>query len=94
MAAIAEDEDVDVKSRSLARFEPVEFDGRVVTQIEQLAKQRGLSTKRMPSGAGDIRQTPKPSQQNNLDAEGYRKLPRRPRMAAYGPCSYGSALTA
>ena len=52
VAAIAEDEDVDVKSRSLARFEPVEFDGRVVTQIEQLAKQRGLSTKRMPSGAG------------------------------------------
>jgi N-carbamoyl-L-amino-acid hydrolase len=52
VAAIAEDEDVDVKSRSLARFEPVEFDGRVVTQLEQLAKQRGLSTKRMPSGAG------------------------------------------
>ena len=52
VAAIAEDEDVDVKSRSLARFEPVEFDGRVVTQIEQLAKQRGLSTKRMPPGAG------------------------------------------
>tara|TARA_B100000686_G_scaffold230684_1_gene238099 strand:- start:10212 stop:11465 length:1254 start_codon:yes stop_codon:yes gene_type:complete len=52
VAAIAEDEDVDVKSRSLARFEPVEFDGRVVKQIEQLAKQRGLSTKRMPSGAG------------------------------------------
>ena len=52
VAAIAEDEDVNVESRSLARFEPVEFDGRVVGQIEQLAKQKGLSTKRMPSGAG------------------------------------------
>ena len=51
-AAIAEDEDVTVESRSLARFEPVEFDGRVVEQIEQLAEQTGLSTKRMPSGAG------------------------------------------
>ena len=52
VAAIAEDEDVTVESRSLARFEPVEFDGRVVEQIEQLAEQTGLSTKRMPSGAG------------------------------------------
>ena len=52
VAAIAEDEDVTVESRSLARFEPVEFDGRVVEQIEQLAAQTGLSTKRMPSGAG------------------------------------------
>ena len=52
VAAIAEDEDVTVERRSLARFEPVEFDGRVVEQIEQLAEQTGLSTKRMPSGAG------------------------------------------
>ena len=52
VAAIAEDEDVTVESRSLARFEPVEFDGRVVEQIEQLAEQTGLATKRMPSGAG------------------------------------------
>ena len=52
VAAIAEDEDVRVESRSLARFEPVEFDERVVEQIELLAEQSGLSTKRMPSGAG------------------------------------------
>ena len=52
VAAIAEDEEVTVESRSLARFEPGEFDGRVVEQIEQLAEQTGLSTKRMPSGAG------------------------------------------
>jgi N-carbamoyl-L-amino-acid hydrolase len=52
VAAIAEDEDVMVESRSLARFEPVEFDERVVEQIELLAEKTGLSTKRMPSGAG------------------------------------------
>ncbi|HJL99489.1 MAG: Zn-dependent hydrolase [Acidimicrobiales bacterium] len=52
VAAIAEDEDVTVESRSLARFEPVEFDERVVEQIELLAEKTGLSTKRMPSGAG------------------------------------------
>jgi len=49
---IAEAEGVTVESRSLARFEPVEFDSRVVDRIEVLARQKGLSTKRMPSGAG------------------------------------------
>jgi len=52
VAGIAEDEDVRVESRSLARFEPVEFDERVVERIELLAEKTGLSTKRMPSGAG------------------------------------------
>jgi N-carbamoyl-L-amino-acid hydrolase len=51
-AQLAQAEGVEVKSRTLARFEPVEFDSRVVDQIEQLATTRGLSTKRMPSGAG------------------------------------------
>ena len=49
---LAQSEGIDVNSRTLARFEPVEFDDRIVDQIEQLATQRGLSTKRMPSGAG------------------------------------------
>ena len=49
---LAQSEGIDVNSRPLARFEPVEFDDRIVDQIEQLATQRGLSTKRMPSGAG------------------------------------------
>ena len=49
---IAGREGVSVESRSLARFEPVEFDGRVVNAIEALAHQKGLSTRRMPSGAG------------------------------------------
>ncbi len=52
ITSVAESEGVEVESRSLARFEPVEFDDRVVGQIDQLAKQKGLSTKRMPSGAG------------------------------------------
>ena len=51
-AELAEAEGVEINSRTLARFEPVEFDDRVVDRIEQLATQRGLSTKRMPSGAG------------------------------------------
>ncbi len=49
---IADREDVIVESRLLARFEPVEFDERVVDCIEALAEQKGLSTRRMPSGAG------------------------------------------
>ena len=49
---IADREDNNVESRSLARFEPVEFDERVVDAIEALAQQKGLSTRRMPSGAG------------------------------------------
>ena len=51
-AQLAKAEGVEVTSRTLARFEPVEFDSRVVDQIEQLATTLGLSTKRMPSGAG------------------------------------------
>ena len=49
---IADREDINVESRSLARFEPVEFDERVVDAIEALAQEKGLSTRRMPSGAG------------------------------------------
>ena len=52
VAVFAKDEGLKVETRSLARFEPVEFDSRVVEQIEELAQRTGLSTKRMPSGAG------------------------------------------
>ena len=52
VAVFSKDEGLKVETRSLARFEPVEFDSRVVEQIEELAQQTGLSTKRMPSGAG------------------------------------------
>lgn len=41
-----------VESRRLARFEPVEFDPRVVALVETAAERRGASVRRMPSGAG------------------------------------------
>jgi N-carbamoyl-L-amino-acid hydrolase len=52
IAQVAESEGVGVETRTLARFEPVTFDRRVVDIVEQCATSRGLSSKRMPSGAG------------------------------------------
>ncbi|MFM7828564.1 MAG: M20/M25/M40 family metallo-hydrolase, partial [Actinomycetota bacterium] len=36
----------------LARFEPVIFDDRVVACVEKIAKEKGNTVRRMPSGAG------------------------------------------
>ncbi|MEP1124530.1 MAG: M20 family metallo-hydrolase [Ilumatobacter sp.] len=52
LAQAAEAEGVGVDTRMLARFEPVVFDARVVDVVEAAARDAGLSTKRMPSGAG------------------------------------------
>ena len=52
VAQVAEVEGVGVETRTLARFEPVTFDARVVDIVEQCTTNRGLSSKRMPSGAG------------------------------------------
>ncbi len=52
VAQVAETEGVGVDTRTLARFEPVTFDSRVIDVIERCATDRGLSSKRMPSGAG------------------------------------------
>lgn len=49
---IAEKEGVLLASRPLARFEPVDFDPRVVGLVESTAAGLGFGTKRMPSGAG------------------------------------------
>ena len=49
---IAESEGVTIEAVSLARFEPVEFNERVINSVEHQAKELGLSTRRMPSGAG------------------------------------------
>ncbi|HEX7097337.1 MAG TPA: Zn-dependent hydrolase [Acidimicrobiales bacterium] len=49
---LAHDEGVRITSRRLARFEPVAFDRRVVDLVERTADRLGLSTLRMPSGAG------------------------------------------
>ncbi len=45
-------EGVSIKSRSLARFEPVEFNDRVVNCVAQTAQSLDYSVQRMPSGAG------------------------------------------
>lgn len=50
--AIAAAERLTVTTRRLARFAPVAFDPAVVSLVEEEARARGLSTRRMPSGAG------------------------------------------
>jgi N-carbamoyl-L-amino-acid hydrolase len=45
-------EHVAITTRSLARFEPVDFDPATIELVEQTAVRLGHSTRRMPSGAG------------------------------------------
>ena len=52
LAQIAISEGVEIKSRELARFEPVVFDDRVIDLVEAIAKEQNNSVQRMPSGAG------------------------------------------
>lgn len=52
VATTAEAEGVAVETRTLARFEPVEFDRRAVDIVERCATGLGLSSRRLPSGAG------------------------------------------
>jgi N-carbamoyl-L-amino-acid hydrolase len=52
IAETAKAERVDVEAKVLARFEPVTFDAGLVDRVEQHARGLGLSTRRMPSGAG------------------------------------------
>jgi N-carbamoyl-L-amino-acid hydrolase len=49
---LAGEEGCQVVTRSLARFEPVEFDPAMVDLVESTATRLGCSTRRMPSGAG------------------------------------------
>jgi N-carbamoyl-L-amino-acid hydrolase len=48
----ARDEGVELARESLARFEPVDFDSRLVNLVERTARDLGLSVRRLPSGAG------------------------------------------
>ncbi|MEP7202088.1 MAG: Zn-dependent hydrolase [Ilumatobacteraceae bacterium] len=48
----AGDEGCEISMRTLARFEPVEFDAEMIDLVEATAQRLGLSTRRMPSGAG------------------------------------------
>lgn len=52
IADIASREGVAVTSRSLARFEPVIFPDNMVSMVQAEAQDRGLSCRRLPSGAG------------------------------------------
>jgi N-carbamoyl-L-amino-acid hydrolase len=49
---LAVEEDVVINTRSLARFEPVVFDERVVSLVESIAVSQGHRVSRLPSGAG------------------------------------------
>jgi N-carbamoyl-L-amino-acid hydrolase len=49
---VATAEGVTVEARRIARFEPVDFDDRVVSLVEKTALDHGHATRRMPSGAG------------------------------------------
>jgi N-carbamoyl-L-amino-acid hydrolase len=49
---IAAAEGVTISTERLARFEPVTFDATIVRHIEEAAHARGLTSKRMTSGAG------------------------------------------
>jgi len=52
IAEVAAAERVEVEAKVLARFEPVIFDAGLVDRVEHHARALGLSTRRMPSGAG------------------------------------------
>jgi beta-ureidopropionase / N-carbamoyl-L-amino-acid hydrolase len=52
LARLADEEGVSISVRTLARFEPVEFDGTVISLVESTASRLGLSCMRLPSGAG------------------------------------------
>jgi N-carbamoyl-L-amino-acid hydrolase len=52
VAKAAADEGVTVVAETLARFEPVAFDDRVVDLVEAVATELGNSTMRLPAGAG------------------------------------------
>lgn len=49
---VAGAEGVEISRRSLARFEPVQFDPRVITLVETIARRLGNTVRRLPAGAG------------------------------------------
>jgi len=52
LQALAQSEGVQISTRELARFEPVEFDSTIADSIQKHATAYGLSSRRMTSGAG------------------------------------------
>ena len=49
---LGENDGVKISTERLVRFEPVTFDENIVQLVESAAKERGLASKRMTSGAG------------------------------------------
>ena len=49
---IAASEDLELRHRSLARFEPVDFDEEVIARVERVAREQSHRVRRLPSGAG------------------------------------------
>jgi len=49
---LAAQEHVAISSRRLARFDPVMFPNEMVSLVEEAARKLGLSSRRLPSGAG------------------------------------------
>jgi N-carbamoyl-L-amino-acid hydrolase len=52
LAALGRDEGVTIRTKGLARFEPVAFDPAVIACIEGVASRLGFTHRRMTSGAG------------------------------------------
>jgi len=52
LGEIADAEGVQISTRRLARFEPVDFDPRVISLVEETALSLGASVRRLPAGAG------------------------------------------
>ncbi len=52
LGEIADAEGVQITTRRLARFEPVEFDPRVISLVEETARSLGANVRRLPAGAG------------------------------------------
>ena len=52
LTQLAQDNDVEINTERLARFDPVTFDQNIVELIESKARELNLSCRRMTSGAG------------------------------------------
>jgi N-carbamoyl-L-amino-acid hydrolase len=52
LGRISDDEGVEISTRRLARFEPVDFDPRMISLVEETALSLGATVKRLPAGAG------------------------------------------
>jgi len=52
LGEIADAEGVQISTRRLARFEPVDFDPRMISLVEETALSLGATVRRLPAGAG------------------------------------------